>query len=401
MSDVVRLDPEAEEDRFARFRLIGWWEQERLARARVLVIGAGALGNEILKDLALLGVGSVFVADLDVVANSNLSRSVLFREEDCGRPKVEVVARRARDLYPGLRVHPFHGNVVYDLGLGVYRWADVILGGLDNREARVAINQSAARAGKVWIDGAIERLDGVARVFDPATGPCYECTMSAVDWKMLEARRSCALLTRAQMEEGKVPTTPTTAAVIAGIQCQEAVKFLHGLETLAGRGYVFEGRSHQSYLVSYTRNEDCPAHEMVEPVEELPWRVADTPIRQLLDRARADLGPDAVLETNQDLLSSLTCPRCGEEEVLPTSLGKVTEEQGRCRRCGDMRTPNVFHTIGGGEPWLKEQTLGAIGVPAWDVVGARAGLRRRFYEFAGDRAAVLGPLAGGEKERAP
>src|SRR5260370_12589643 len=116
MPEVVRLDPEAAEDRFARFRLIGWWEQERLARARVLVIGAGALGNEILKNLALLGVGNVFVADMDVVANSNLSRSVLFREEDCGRPKVEVAARRAREIYPGLKVQPVRGNVVCDLG---------------------------------------------------------------------------------------------------------------------------------------------------------------------------------------------------------------------------------------------------------------------------------------------
>ena len=58
---------------------------------------------------------------------------------------------------------------MYDLGLGVYRWADVVIGGLDNREARVAINQAAAKVGKPWIDGAIERLDGVARVFDAAT----------------------------------------------------------------------------------------------------------------------------------------------------------------------------------------------------------------------------------------
>ena len=126
--------------------------------------------------------------------------------------------------------------MVYDLGQGVYRWADVILGGLDNREARVAINQAAARAGKVWIDGAIERLDGVARVFDPATGPCYECTMGENDWKMLEARRSCDLLSRGEMEQGKVPTTPTTAAIVAGIQAQEAVKFLHGLESSPARG---------------------------------------------------------------------------------------------------------------------------------------------------------------------
>src|SRR5262249_8302685 len=185
------------------------------------------------------------------------------------------------------------------------------------------------------------------RVFDPARGPCYECTMSAVDWKMLEARRSCALLSRAELEEGKVPTTPTTASVVAGIQGQEAVKLLHGLEVLAGRGYVFEGLHHQSYVVSYTRSEACPSHEAYDPVEELPWRVAETAVGRLLERARADLGPGAVLETNQDLLASLSCPGCGGEEPLLASLGKVTEEQGRCPRCGTMRAPNVFHTIDG------------------------------------------------------
>src|SRR5438094_3531488 len=124
--DTLKLDPQAAEGRFARFELISWWDQQRLARAKIVVIGAGALGNEILKNLALLGVGNVFLADLDTVANSNLSRSVLFRAEDCGRPKVEVAARRAREIYPGMTVRPFQGNVVYDLGLGVYRWADVI-----------------------------------------------------------------------------------------------------------------------------------------------------------------------------------------------------------------------------------------------------------------------------------
>src|SRR5438270_12140487 len=119
----MKLDRAEPEGRFARFELMSWWDQERLARARVLVIGAGALGNEILKNLALLGVGNVFVADLDTVANSNLSRSVLFRGEDCGRPKVEVACRRATEIYPDLKTQAFQGNIVYDLGLGIYRWA--------------------------------------------------------------------------------------------------------------------------------------------------------------------------------------------------------------------------------------------------------------------------------------
>src|SRR5438105_13416304 len=115
----MKRDRAEPEGRFARCELMSWWDQERLARARVLVIGAGALGNEILKNLALLGIGNVFVADLDTVANSNLSRSVLFRAEDCGQPKVDIACRRAKDMYPGLKTRAFHGNIGYDLGLGV------------------------------------------------------------------------------------------------------------------------------------------------------------------------------------------------------------------------------------------------------------------------------------------
>jgi adenylyltransferase/sulfurtransferase len=334
----------------------------------------------------------VFVADLDRVANSNLSRSILFRAEDCGEPKVEVAARRAVEIYPAMRVQPFFGNVVYDLGLGIYRWADVILGGLDNREARVAINQASARAGKVWIDGAIERLDGVARVFDPATGPCYECTMGENDWKMLEARRSCALLSRGEMEQGKVPTTPTTASIIAGIQVQEAVKYLHGLDVIAGQGFIFDGTHHQSYLVRYARRDDCPAHEADESVESLPGGAADTRVGDLLERVRSDLGPEAVIETGRDVLGSLRCERCKDEEPMFASLGQVTVEQGRCPRCGQARTPSMFHTVDGRRREILDRMLGAIGIPPWDVLGGRRGMERRFYELSGDRSAVLGPL---------
>src|SRR3954468_16611474 len=213
---------DADDARFGRFRLIGWWDQARLARAKVLVVGAGALGNEIIKNLALLGVGNVLIADLDRIENSNLSRSALYRASDNGRLKAEVAAEAARGLYPDGRAHAFVGNVVYDLGLGVFRWADIVIGGLDNREARLAINRSCWRVGKPWIDGAIEQINGTARIFvpDPAgENPCYECTMSEMDWKLLQHRRSCNLLTRPEMETGgRTPTTPTVSSIIAGVQ---------------------------------------------------------------------------------------------------------------------------------------------------------------------------------------
>ncbi|HEY8669164.1 MAG TPA: ThiF family adenylyltransferase, partial [Tepidisphaeraceae bacterium] len=153
-TDILQITPRdataAEEDRFHRFSLIGWWDQKKLAAAKVLVIGAGALGNEIVKNLALLGVGNVLIADMDRIENSNLSRSVLYRAQDNGRPKAEVAAEAARDIYPAIKAHHFNGNVVYDLGLGVFRWADVVIGGLDNREARLAINRACWKVNRPW-----------------------------------------------------------------------------------------------------------------------------------------------------------------------------------------------------------------------------------------------------------
>src|SRR5437763_405877 len=88
------------EDRYARHRLMDWWDQKRLADAKVLVAGAGAIGNEVLKNLALLGVGHILVVDFDRVELSNLTRSVLFRDSDIGQSKARIAAERAREINP-------------------------------------------------------------------------------------------------------------------------------------------------------------------------------------------------------------------------------------------------------------------------------------------------------------
>src|SRR3954470_8335203 len=116
-----------EEDRFSRLRLITWWNQEKIAATRVLVVGAGALGNEILKNLALLGFRQIVVVDLDRVENSNLSRSVLYSEKDIGKPKASVAAEAVRRMLPGVHVNAINANLLHDVGLGVFAWADVII----------------------------------------------------------------------------------------------------------------------------------------------------------------------------------------------------------------------------------------------------------------------------------
>jgi len=391
MSDPLQISLPGD-DRFSRFRLIGWWDQRKLSNAKVLVVGAGALGNEIIKNLCLLGIGNLFIADKDTIENSNLSRSVLYRAEDAGKSKSLIAARAAKEIYPDVNVHHFHGDVVHDLGLGVYRWADVVIGGLDNREARLSINRSCWKVNRPWIDGAIEQIQGVARVFVP-DGPCYECTMSEQDWKLLQLRRSCNLLTRAEMEGGKTPTTPTISSIIAGVQCQEALKLLHGMETIAGKGWVFQGISADSYTTEYQRKPDCYSHDTLGEIIALDESAQSITPRQLLHRAESLVGEKVSLELARDVLEKLSCPKCKREEEVYQSLGKVSADRAICPHCPDTRRDvSLFHKIRGEETFLN-RPLASIGVPAMDIVIARTKTRSVGFELSGDANAVLGPLA--------
>ena len=406
MNDVLRITPrdvagdgDRNGDRFDRFKLIGWWDQSRLARARVVVIGAGALGNEIIKNLALLGVGNLFIADMDRIENSNLSRSVLYRERDNGTLKASAAVRGAKEIYPDIKVQPFNGNVVHDLGLGVFRWADVVLGGLDNREARLSINRNCWKVNRPWIDGAIETIDGSARVFVP-DGPCYECTMSERDWKLLQMRRSCNLLSRPEMETGgKTPTTPTVSSIIAGVQCQEAVKLLHGMQTLAGGAFVFNGVTTDSYVTKFQRKDDCYSHDTLGEVITLDEGVESITPRQLLTRAKEMLGPKAELELAREVLEKLVCPNCKREEQIFASLGKVSGDKAWCPSCDGVRREVVtFHKIRGSETFI-DRPLAAIGVPPFDIVIARnpADGRSIGFELGGDASSVLGELLSSDE----
>ena len=396
MTDALSIsaDDLSEQDgRFDRFKLIGWWDQQRLASAKVLVIGAGALGNEIIKNLALLGVGHVVIADKDTIENSNLSRSVLYRAEDTGKPKAGVAASAATVLYPDLKAQGLNVDVVHDLGAGVFRWADVVIGGLDNREARLAINRQCWRVDKPWIDGAIEVIQGVARVFAPDAGQqnaCYECTMSERDWKLLAHRRSCNLLTRTQMETGRTPTTPTISSIIAGVQVQEALKLLHGLPTLVGRAFVFAGDTADSYTVEYQRKPDCLSHDTLARTVELDTTAADTTPLDVLTLARKDLGPAAVLDLGRDVAHQFVCHSCGHTRDVFRSLATLKTADATCPDCGNAACEvTTFHTIRGDEPYAS-RSLAALGVPAFDIVTARTADAAIGYCLQGDAAAVLG-----------
>src|SRR5512135_322838 len=249
--------PNLKTDRLATFEFISWWERDKVQAARVMVIGAGALGNEVLKNLALMGVGNLFIVDFDTIEAANLSRSVLYRPEDNGKKKAEVAARRIKELNPDVHVQFFHGDVNTQLGLGIFRRMDAIVGCLDNREARLSINRFAYRLNKPWVDGAIQELLGLVRVFVPGEGACYECTLTEQARREMSLRYSCPLLARQNILLGKVPTTPTISSIVAAIQAQEALKLIHQMPVDAGQVLHVNGLTNEFHKTAYTPDENC------------------------------------------------------------------------------------------------------------------------------------------------
>jgi adenylyltransferase/sulfurtransferase len=327
---------------------------------------------------------------MDSIESSNLTRSVLFRAKDVGRSKAEVAAERANEMNPDIQAKPLIMNIIDDIGLGVFRRMNIVLGGLDNREARLAINQACYRVGIPWIDGAIEVLNGFARVFTPPDGACYECTMTETDWKLINKRKSCALLTHEQLNEGKIPTTPTSSAIIAGVQIQEMLKILHsdrGLPTLSGKCYVFNGLTHDSYVVEYQRKPDCMSHDTYEQIIEKPWSVHSLTLKELVDSIKADMGEDAIVEFDRDIASVATCS-CGESKELYAPIHKLKAENIACLKCGNAMGFDSFHSLNGLEEFLYK-TVGEIGIPPLHIVSGRIGTNLRQYEFKADEDEIF------------
>ncbi len=380
--------PNLKKDRLGTFEFISWWEREKVENAKVMVVGAGALGNEVIKNLVLMGIGNIFIIDFDDIEMANLSRSVLFRENESGRKKAEVAAARAKEINPNVHVQYVHGDVTTTIGLGIFRRMDVIIGCLDNREARLAINRFAYWINKPWVDGAIQEFFGLARVFVPGKGACFECSLTEIARRDLALRYSCPLLARENILLGKVPTTPTIASIIAGIQSQEALKIIHDKPVKAGYVMHFNGMTNDMHTTAYTPVEDCESHWTYGDITELPLRADTTTLEDLLKIARRDLGPDAVIELDQELVLSLSCPQCGTREEVLEPISDVGFNRAHCPACGLLRETELSHTITGEETFLS-RTLASLGVPALHIIRAFNATEYRFYELNADLAESL------------
>lgn len=206
--------------------------QERLAAARVAVVGLGGLGSAAVLYLAAAGVGRLRLCDDDVVEASNLQRQVLHGEDDLGRPKTASGRDRIRALDPALELECVPARVGAGNAAAVVDGADLVVDGTDNVATRYLLNRACLDACVPWVSAAAIRFDAQLTLFDPrdAASPCYRCLWPEEG----EAAAACA-------ETGVVAPL---VGVVGALQALEAVKLLAGCgRSLVGRVLSLDARS--------------------------------------------------------------------------------------------------------------------------------------------------------------
>jgi adenylyltransferase/sulfurtransferase len=334
INEIIDID----DNPFDRQERIAWWDQKKLKNAKVMVVGAGAIGNETLKNLALLGIGNIFIVDFDTVSTSNLSRTVLFRQADKGKKKAEIAASRTKELslLEEIKIGWFHGDAVWELGTGVFRSMDIVLGCLDNVETRFAINRQCWLANTPWIDSGIYELGGHVSVFVPPEPPCYQC--GATNEQLIAARKrySCDDFKRAVLDEGKMPTVQITSSIISAIQVQEAIKFLCGQPVSHGKKIYFQGKINDFDVLGLPVKNDCMGHVTYPDIIPLPLTHSVT-LKDFLKYVTQDQysGTDATLDFRSDrtFVVSVSCKNCGVNIEMYKPAFRIFDTETVCHNC--------------------------------------------------------------------
>ena len=249
-----------DDDRYERSKRLGWYDLEAIESSRLLVVGAGALGNEVVKNLVLAGFRKITLVDMDHIVLSNLNRCVFFREGDATdrAMKAEVVAVRARELAADLQIDT-HVKRIEEFDDDFIPSFDIVFGCLDNLAARLHLNVHCYYSGVPYIDGGTLGMSGkVMVVRNP--GPCLECTVNRSHIETMEKRFSCTG-TEVSYVEPKLAAEITTTAVVSALQVREAVKIASGLDDRVISGlFYYDGLRNESMIMEVETNPACPHH---------------------------------------------------------------------------------------------------------------------------------------------
>jgi adenylyltransferase/sulfurtransferase len=234
---------ERERERYKRqILLFGEEGQERLKDAHIFIAGAGGLGSPVAIYLAVAGVGTITIVDMDVVDQTNLNRQILHSDRDLGKKKTVSALETLREYNADITVNAIDTPIAAGNVRELVGRADGIVDAMDNYPVRFLLNQAALAQGIPFFHGAIRGFHGQATTIIPGVTPCLEC-----------------IFPKAPPNE-VFPVLGATAGVIGSVQAMEVVKYLTKQGSLlAGRLFIWDGLASESDEIAVCRSPSCPA----------------------------------------------------------------------------------------------------------------------------------------------
>lgn len=257
--------------------------QQKLLKAKVLVIGAGGLGCPVLQYLAAAGIGTIGIVDDDVVALNNLHRQVLYSVNDIGLSKAESAAQILSQLNPGLAIIPYNKRLTVQNALVLFEEFETIIDGTDNFSTRYMINDACVLMNKPLVYGAISRFEGQVSVFNFRRNKIDE----AVNYRDLfpnppkeDEVSNC--------EEAGV--LGPLAGIIGTLMANETIKLITGIgEPLANQLLTYNSLNNQVYQFALSARKETrsliPENEAVFLQMDYEWLCSS-------QRKESEIDPD-------------------------------------------------------------------------------------------------------------
>ncbi len=306
---------------------------ERLQSLHVSVVGAGAVGNEVVKNLVLMGVGAIDVHDFDRVEIHNLTRSVFLREADIGGCKAAAVVARAAAVDPNVRLRAVEGDLWRTLTLAELARRDVVICAVDNLEARMRLSQLCLLAGVDLVNAGIDSRHACVELFRFASAApcaCFECHLPDSAYRKVAERHSCGWLRRALLAEDKIATTAITASVAGALAVQAALR-VGGTVATDSRRILFDTSTGASTVATLAHNPECAACAALWP------RPRRAPARGDWQQAlAAHAGEADAVQLSDALIFDYACAACGSTAHAARHIGRRADEfDDRIMRCDD------------------------------------------------------------------
>jgi adenylyltransferase/sulfurtransferase len=221
---------------------IGNKGQQKLAKAKVLIIGVGGLGCSVAQHLVASGVGIIGLLDHDLVDISNLNRQILFTESDVGRGKVNVAKEALLKMNDQVQIHAYHEQLSFENALDLFPDYDIIIDGTDNFQTKYLINDACVLTNKPWIYASIYKYQGQLSVFNYNNGPTYRCLYPKVN----SSNISCE-------ETGVLGVLP---AILGTMQASEAIKIILKIgRVLSGKLFIIDMLTWEEQQITFSRSE--------------------------------------------------------------------------------------------------------------------------------------------------